>query len=366
MHCALQPFAKKVYFKSTNFIIQFIYTNLVSMIEVLQHYGFVENAFAIEPLGNGLINATFLVTSNNKKYVLQKINTSIFTTPENIAYNIELISNYLQKNHPTYLFITPIKTSAGKPMVKNGDHYFRLFPYIENSHTIDVVKTPDQAYEAAKQFAKFTKLLAKLDVEKVKITLPNFHNLQLRLQQFMVAIKHGNTQRIEETKDLITFLSTQKSIVQKFDKLKENFKIRVTHHDTKISNVLFNSTNNGLCVIDLDTVMPGYFISDVGDMMRTYLCPVSEEENDFAKIEIRPSFYEAIVQGYLSEMETELTKVEKQSFLFAGKYMVYMQALRFLTDYLNDDVYYGCKYPTHNLVRAGNQSELLKKIILMK
>lgn len=142
-----------------------------------------------------------------------------------------------------------------------------------------------------------------------------------------------------------------------------DFKLRVTHHDTKISNVLFDGHNKGLCVIDLDTVMPGYFISDVGDMMRTYLSPVSEEEQDFSLIEVRLPFYEAIVSGYLQEMQGELSAAECNAFFYAGQFMIYMQALRFITDYLNDDVYYGQRYPDHNLVRGRNQLVLLQKLM---
>src|SRR5688500_12488347 len=128
---------------------------------------------------------------------------------------------------------------------------------------------------------------------------------------------------------------------------------------------LFRSDQNdkGLCVIDLDTVMPGYFISDFGDMMRTYLSPVSEEETDFSKIEIRVEYFKAISQGYISEMENVLTPVEKEHLVYAGKFMTYMQALRFLTDYLNNDVYYNSKYEGQNFTRANNQIMLLKKII---
>ena len=127
--------------------------------------------------------------------------------------------------------------------------------------------------------------------------------------------------------------------------------------------MLFDDNNKGLCVVDLDTVMPGYFISDFGDMMRTYLSPVSEEEKDISKIEIREEYFKAIAEGYLSEMEKELTAVEKNCLVYAGKFMVYMQALRFLTDYLNNDIYYGSKYEDQNFIRANNQVSLLKKII---
>ena len=137
----------------------------------------------------------------------------------------------------------------------------------------------------------------------------------------------------------------------------------MTHHDTKISNVLFDEEGHGLCVIDLDTVMPGYFISDFGDMMRTYLSPVSEEEKDLSKIEIREEYFKAIADGYLHEMQNELTPTEKDHLVYAGKFLTYMQALRFLTDHLNNDVYYGAKYEGHNFVRAINQVALLKKMI---
>ena len=143
--------------------------------------------------------------------------------------------------------------------------------------------------------------------------------------------------------------------------MKENsaFKKRVTHHDTKISNVLFDAQDKGLCVIDLDTVMPGYFISDAGDMMRTYLSPAGEEETDYSKIDVRENYFDAIVQGYLSEMKDELSAEEKKYFVYAGKFMIYMQALRFITDYLNNDIYYGASYELHNLNRATNQLTLL-------
>ena len=125
--------------------------------------------------------------------------------------------------------------------------------------------------------------------------------------------------------------------------------------------MLFDDNNKALCVIDLDTIMPGYFISDVGDMMRTYLSPVSEEEKDFSKIEIREAYYKAIADGYYGEMKNELTDTEKEHFLYAGTFMIYMQAIRFLTDYINNYIYYGAKYPEHNFDRAGNQVAMLEK-----
>lgn len=328
---------------------------------VLQQYGIEKSGCDIMPLTNGLINTTWMVNVKGKKYILQKINHAVFKQPADIAFNVRCIGNYLQQHYPDYLFTTHVQTVNGEDLVIDDENYFRLFSFIENSHTITVVEKPEQAFEAAKQFGRFTNLLSKLDAAQLKTTLPDFHNLPLRYSQFEAALQKGNPARIKEAKELVIFLQQQKIIVEKFEQIKQQLSVRVTHHDTKISNVLFDENNKGLCVIDLDTVMPGYFISDVGDMFRTYLSPVSEEEKDFSKICIRKEFYAAIVEGYLSEMGEELTVEEKKYIPFAGQFMMYMQALRFLTDYINNDIYYGSKYEGHNLIRAGNQVALMQK-----
>jgi Ser/Thr protein kinase RdoA (MazF antagonist) len=337
------------------------------MKEILFQFGLTIDNFNVQPFGDGLINTTWVIESKTgkEKYVLQKINDKVFKQPEDIAFNIRLIDNYLKKNFPDYLFVSPCITITGNDLVKREDEYYRMFPFIANSHTVAVVEKPEQAYEAAKQFARFTKLLSGLDANHLKITLPDFHDLSLRYQQFEKALETGNPEKIEQSKDLIAVTKLNKDIVDEYEICKTKLKSRCTHHDTKISNVLFDAEDKGLCVIDLDTVMPGYFISDVGDMMRTYLCPVSEEEKDFSKITVRKDFYDAIVSGYLSEMGAELSEIEKKYFHYAGKFMIYMQALRFLTDHLNDDVYYGAKYRGHNFIRAGNQITLLQQLQLL-
>lgn len=333
---------------------------------VLSAYGLKEEEVTVEPYGTGLINSTWKVHSPHSDYILQKVNQAVFKQPENIAHNCRVIADYLQQHCPGYLFITPIRTLAGEEMVFCKDEgYYRLFAFVPGSHSIDVVETPQQAREAARQFGRFTKLLSGVDVAKLKITIPSFHDLSLRYQQFLVALENGNKKRRDETKEEAEALLAHKELVVQFEAIKADpaFKLRVTHHDTKISNVLFDEHDKGLCVIDLDTVMPGYFISDVGDMMRTYLSPVSEEEKDISKIVVREEFYKAVVEGYYAEMKDELSDQEKQSFLFAGKFMIYMQALRFFTDYLNDDVYYGAVYEGQNLVRAQNQLALLQQLV---
>lgn len=321
---------------------------------------------AVATLGNGLINTTWKVTSSAENYVLQKINDQVFKQPADIADNIEALDIFLKKNHPDYFFVAPVKTKNGESLVHlPGEGYFRLFPFVKNSVTHTVASNADHAFEAAYQFGLFTKQLGKFPAQRLKITLPDFHDLMVRFEQFNAALYHGNPNRITESKNEIKYLVSQNRILGTYLEIKNSgkFLARVTHHDTKISNVLFDKKNKGIAVIDLDTVMPGYYISDVGDMMRTYLSPASEEETDFTKIEIRQDFFEGIAEGYLKAMADELTEAEIKKFAYSGIFLVYMQAVRFLTDYLNDDAYYGAAYDKHNYTRARNQIVLLKSLL---
>ncbi len=333
--------------------------------EVLPAYGCSPNSIVIA-FGNGLINDTWKVEDGSKNYILQRINTDIFKRPEFISENVHSIAKYLSIHYPDYFFLTPIKTLAGEDLVfSKGDGYYRMFPFVNNSHTIDVAENAHQTYEAAKKFGELTKLLAGFPAEKLKITLPDFHNLSLRYKQFVQAKRTGVKERIEKATELTEFLESQKHIVDEFEKIKtsKNFKLRVTHHDTKINNVLFSDEERGICIIDLDTLMPGYFISDVGDMIRTCVPCVNEEEKVISKIQIREQIFVALAEGYLNEMYNELSEEELNNFVYAGKFMIYMQALRFLSDYLNNDVYYGSVYEGQNFYRTANQVQLLKLLI---
>src|ERR1051326_7185147 len=335
------------------------------MREVLQHFALAKDEPKADAFGTGLINYTWLVIANSKRYILQRINVNVFKDPCAIDDNITSLDKYLKKNFPDYLFTSPVVSKEGKTLVEKEDKYFRMFEFIEGSHAYTVLQNPGLAYEAAKQFGRFTKLLSGFDADKLKITIPDFHNLSLRYQQYQNALSNANARRLSKAQPTIDALKEHENIVETFKTINANpaFKKRVTHHDTKISNVLFDKNNKGICVIDLDTVMPGFFISDVGDMMRTYLSPADEEETDFSKIDVRENYFSAIVEGYLSEMQDVLTDEEKKYFAYAGKFMIYMQALRFLADYLNNDTYYGAKYESHNLNRAINQLTLLNILV---
>lgn len=327
-------------------------------------YGISSTAI-LQKISGGLINATWKVTDGERAFILQKINTEVFKNPEAIADNNRQLSEYLKHYQPDYLFVSEIPTVNGDTLFKNQEGCFRLLPFVNDSHTISVVQNPSQAFEAAHQFGLFTKMFSGFDALELNTTIPDFHNLTLRYRQFEESIRHGNQARVGECQQEIQQLKSFSYLVTEYEEFINHpqSKLRVTHHDTKISNVLFDSHNKGVCVIDLDTVMAGYFFSDVGDMMRTYLSPVSEEELDFNKIIIREEFFKAIASGYLSAMGGELTAHERNSLCKAGYWITYMQALRFLTDYFYDDRYYGAAYPNHNLNRAKNQRVLLQCMV---
>lgn len=332
---------------------------------VLHAYGIKFDDCVVETLASGLINKTWKITHGQNQYILQRINNNVFKEPYDVAENIRMLDIYLAEHSPGYLFVSPIRSTRKDEIVRDSDEgYFRLFPFIRGSHTINVVATAEQAYEASFQFGKFTQLLSGFDTRKLHLTIPDFHNLTLRYCQFETAIKHGNIDRIKRSESLISEIKNHQYILASFEKIKKiaSVRTRVTHNDTKISNVLFDDYGKGMCIIDLDTVMPGYFISDMGDMMRTYLSPASEEEKNFSSIEVREDFFRAIVQGYLSSMGAELTPEEKDLILYSGLFLIYMQAIRFLGDYCNNDAYYGAQYEDQNFVRAGNQVDLLKKL----
>lgn len=331
--------------------------------QVLHAYG-LTNPLIVEAITQGLINTTWKVVTPEGAFVVQKINDGVFKQPEAIDKNINVIASHINTvKQEAMPFVAPVKALSGASLVYiNGEGFFRAFPFVAGSRSVDVVQSPELAYEAAKQFGRFTRMLSKVDLVQLSETIPQFHALDLRYHQFIHAVAHGNRERISNSTLLIDSLRSNGWIVKEYNELvaHPDCKLRVTHHDTKISNVLFDENDKGMCVIDLDTVMPGYFFSDVGDMMRTYLSPVSEEENDLSKIELRETFYEALVRGYLSEMKNELTGLEKSCFFFSGIIMTYMQAIRFLTDHLNNDAYYGAAYDGQNLNRAHNQHQLLQ------
>jgi Ser/Thr protein kinase RdoA (MazF antagonist) len=335
------------------------------MDNILNAFGLKPNNHHVAPFGSGLINYTWKITGTSQQYILQRINKNVFKAPQDIANNLVELENYLKKTAPEYLFAAPLPTVNGRNLVEDAGNYYRLSPFIKNSHTVDFIEQDKQAYEAAKQFGKFTRLLKDFDLRKLKYTLTDFHNLTLRVEQFKTALANADKERLNSAAAEILQVEANSDIALIYEQLVggKQIPLRVVHHDTKINNILFDDNNSGLCVIDLDTVMPGYFISDVGDMMRTYLSPANEEEQDLDKVQINDKYFIAVYKGYMEEMGSALTATEKSLFIYSGKFMIYMQAIRFLADYLNGDIYYHTQYPGHNLVRTQNQLTLLNRYL---
>lgn len=329
--------------------------------EVLKAFGFSEKDCKAERTGSGHINYTFLVR-DKKDWILQRINTNVFKEPDTIAANLRLAANHLKQHFPDYLFLNAIQTTEGKEMAFDllGNPW-RLFPYIPDTLTLDKVDLTEQAFEAARGFGELSKKLNSVEVNLFKPTIPKFQDLTWRNEQLETAIRNSTEERKSQARKAMQMAAEFSFLVNDYKVFTSTGKLkpRVVHNDTKINNILFNAkTGKAVCVIDLDTLMPGYFIYDLGDMVRTFVSPVSEEEKDVSKVAFRKPFYDALLEGYLSEMNSSLSAEEHVAIPFAGLMMTYIMAIRFLADFLNGNIYYQIHYPEQNLVRAMNQLTL--------
>jgi Ser/Thr protein kinase RdoA (MazF antagonist) len=332
---------------------------------VLLEFGLQASDFVIDRIGSGHIHETYKLTGPTS-YILQRVNNAIFRQPEVIASNLHFASEFLRKNCPDYLFLTALPASNGSDLIYDESGFpWRLFPFIENSFTLDKVDNYQQAKSAASQFGRLTANLNRIDVTRFRETIPRFHDLKWRFEQFESALMAARPDRRHNATTVIGGCLSFRFLLERYDGLlkSKGLRLRVTHNDTKINNVLFEkSTGNAFCVIDLDTLMPGYFIYDLGDMIRTFVSPVDEEEKDLSRISFRKEIYNAITEGYLSQMGSVMSPDEYAAIPFAGKMMTYIMLLRFATDYLNGDVYYHTTYAGQNLCRAENQLCFLSKL----
>lgn len=332
--------------------------------EILAAYNFNPLQVEIAPLGAGHINQTFKVTQGSGCYVFQRINKNVFTKPERIADNIRLVANHLDKHFPDYFFLKPVLSVTGHDFEFDyTNHPWRVMPFVEKGVTKEALTTEQEAFEAARGFAGLTRRLSSCSVESIQPTIERFHDLTWRVEQFRESLVVAAQSRFEIGTESIATANRFSFLADEYKTLIDSGILhpRITHNDTKINNILFDKeTGKALCVIDLDTLMLGYFIYDLGDLIRTCVSPVSEEETDLSKIIFRRSFYDAVAEGYLSEMGNSLSKKELQVVSFSGLMMTYIMALRFLTDYLKGDVYYSVLYDGQNLNRAKNQLKLLQ------
>jgi Ser/Thr protein kinase RdoA (MazF antagonist) len=326
---------------------------------------FVEevDGYLFKPFGSGLIHTTYIVELEGKPvYILQHINKNVFKQPQDIAINLKYLEEYLEVNGIGFLVPFPIKTVSGETHAIIDGEFYRLTAFVSGTHSLDQCNHPDQAYEAALQFGRYTASFKNFDATRLIPSIPGFHDLAYRWHQFETVLASGNKDRILMAQREIATIKAKSNIVDRFVSIRHSsgFIQRVTHHDTKINNVLFDTSGKGVCVIDLDTTMSGLIISDLGDMFRTYLSPGNEEETNLQNVFVRKDFLEAIHNGYAEHMSDLMTDIEKDSIGYAGEFMIYMQALRFLTDFLDDDKYYGIRYEMNNYDRTVNQLQLLE------
>lgn len=316
-----------------------------------------------EPLISGLINNSYRINSaEGNSYFLQRINTSIFKNPAALQNNYALIQQHLLHNKELKL-PKMIKTVSGDLFYSHNGEVWRCFQFVKNTYSPTVVETPEKAYEVARCFGSFTAALHNVDSQKLEVVLPQFHDLNFRFSQFTNALHDASKERKEDVKDLIDRVENHASLLTLFQNIslnKKAFPLHIMHHDCKISNILFDKETNAIrCPIDLDTTQPGLFFSDIGDMIRTIVCSLNEDAPNVNDLILRPGFFEAVSEGYMSAMSDFLTEAEKSAIHYAGSLMAYMQAIRFLTDHLNGNIYYKTYYPQQNRDRTANQLKLL-------
>jgi hypothetical protein len=319
----------------------------------------------VEPLGDGIIHHTFKVESDVQAIVLQQINTNVFTKPEALIDNYLLVHQYLQDSGRIRI-PEPVESQSGDWLVKDEDgSCWRATEFIDNTYSPDSAHDARAAYTTAACFGSFTRALQGINISQLDVVIAEFHDLSFRYQQFEDAINKAELFKAMRATHVIAELRQRKYLVDFYKAIKNNpsFPLRLMHHDCKIGNILFDrTTHEVICPIDLDTIMPGKYFSDLGDMIRTMACTEGEESRKWETIDIRKDFYESIVNGYLSAMGNVFTAEEKEHIHKSGLMMIYMQALRFITDFLEGDKYYKTSYPEQNLNRALNQLILLEKL----
>ncbi|MEY3451036.1 MAG: hypothetical protein RL711_861 [Bacteroidota bacterium] len=322
-------------------------------------------------LASGHINDTYLIKTKKKPFfVLQRINHGVFKDVPGLIENKVAISHHIQeklkglsKKKQKRRVLAFAKTNLGASYLKDEeDNYWNLMYFIDDSVTFETVNNEEIAYEGGRLSGQFLTLTSDFDASKLVEVIPKFHDMSFRYSQFEEALKIASKQRLENAKVQIQLVKDLKAEIHIIQGLKESgaINIRVTHNDTKISNVLFNKKNKGLCVIDTDTVMPGIVHYDFGDAIRTICNTAAEDETNLELVEFKIEYYKAYTEGFLKKMGPFLSPIELKYLPLGAKTMIFIMALRFLTDYFNGDVYYKTKYPEHNFDRAKNQFKLIK------
>ncbi|MCU0456545.1 MAG: aminoglycoside phosphotransferase family protein [Bacteroidales bacterium] len=328
-----------------------------------------------EPFGSGHIHETWLIRTagpGEDDYILQKINNIVFKNIPELQENIERVTRHLRKKISDIpgsdikrecLQMMPAKDGKSWLTDNHGDNW-RLFVFISNHRSYDIVDSPDKAWEGGKAIGRFQALLADLPGKPLHETIPSFHDVEKRIDTFINTLKADPAGRAGYTKPETDFMLKRADDMRIIHKLGREGKIpvRITHNDTKFNNILFDENDRSLCIIDLDTVMPGYFHSDFGDAIRTGANVAAEDEKELSKIRMDISLFRAYAEGYLSETRNTLNGIEKEYLAFAPLLMTYEQAMRFLTDHIDGDKYYRIHHNDHNLQRTRAQIRLLESM----
>lgn len=343
------------------------------LLHILAQFELPEQVTDAEPFGNGHINDTLKVTNEKGeiKYVLQRINHQIFTNVDMLQNNVQTVTRHIRKKLEEKgtqdidrKVLTFLPTREGKPYYYDGENYWRVCLFIPRSVSYEEV-TPELSYEAGKAFGEFQSMLSDLPEGALGETIPNFHNMEFRLQQFHEAVAADPVNRVAEVKDLIDEIEKRAESMCIQERLYREGKLkkRTNHCDTKVNNILFDADEKKvLCVIDLDTVMPGFVLSDIGDFIRTAGNTGAEDDKDLDRVGLNMPIFEAYTRGYMETARSFLTPEEIRLLPYGGRLLTYMQTVRFLTDYINGDTYYKIHYPEHNLIRTRAQFKHLQSL----
>ena len=343
-----------------------------ALLGIFNQFGIDENLTVVEPFGNGHINDTYLAKtdSGEAKYVLQRINHHIFKNVEMLQNNVHIVTSHIREKliasgetdiDRKVLNFLPAKD--GKTYCFDGNSYWRVCPFIPDSYTYEEI-TPEFSYEAGRAFGRFQYMLSDIPEGTLGETIPNFHNMEFRLEQFQDAIKANAAGRLSEVQDLVDALLQRAETYCIQERLYREGKLkkRINHCDTKVNNILFDKNGSVLCVIDLDTVMPGFVLSDIGDFIRTGCNTGKEDDENLDRIQVNMDIFKAYTRGYMEVAKNFLTPLEIQMLPYGGRLLTYMQTVRFLTDYINGDTYYKIHSPKHNLQRSLAQFKFLQEL----
>ncbi|WP_428616895.1 phosphotransferase enzyme family protein [Shewanella sp.] len=336
--------------------------------QVLPHFGVTDSA-KVSPLGNGHINDTFLVRWPEGEFVLQRINTDVFTQPLALVRNAQRVAQHLQSKHDNGEYrlnvVTPVGNLQDELALDLGEQgFWRAISYLPYSHSLEVVEDASQAESAAKAFGHFSRALSDLDASQLEDVIPQFHHLPGRIAQLQQAVAKDSLGRLNECQTWVDFALSQDELLSELSELEAQLPPRVCHNDTKINNMLFDKRDmSSMAIIDLDTCMQGHLMYDFGDMVRTFTSPEAEDSTNLPKVEVREPIFAAICRGYLSELGEVLSDKERQSLWLGARVICLMIGVRFLTDHLNGDVYFHIHHDNHNLERAANQFTLYKSLL---